>query len=108
MKLPSLVAAVSLAGALLVPTAPAGAAPAPVERSDGARSAVTPGSYLASVERGPNGDLSGINPRSEELVLISPTGQQQIVYTQRIRHYNGFALMDWSADGATALLALPH
>ena len=107
MKLPSLVTVLAAALALLVPTQPAGAAPAPLAASSAAASAVAPGSYLAVVEHGPDAkDFAGVIARSQSLVLVSPTGQTQTVYTRRVRHYNGFSLMDWSADGATALLAM--
>jgi len=93
--------------ALLVPGSPADAAPAPVAPTTTVAATVTPGSYLAVVEQGPDAkDFGGIIARSQSLVLVSPTGQTQTLYTRRVRHYNGFSLMDWSADGATALLAM--
>ena len=99
----------ALAGALVVSSAPAQAAPAPVvHRSEARASAMAPGSYLTVVNRGPEQhEFGGIDPRSQSLVLVSPTGEQRVVYTHKVQHFLTFVLADWSVDGSTALLVLP-
>jgi hypothetical protein len=103
----------ALAGALLVPLAPvslvapvaAMAAQAPAHQA--ARAAVTPGSYLTVVEKGRTTRDGGLLAKTQRLVLVSPTGEQQTVYTRRVRHHLTFLLADWSVDGSTALLLVP-
>ena len=92
--------------ALLAP-ATAGAAPAPaVAASSGA--VPGPGWYLAVVSRGPDGEYGGISARTQRLVLVSPAGETTTVYQRTVsRHAGGFWLLDWSADGRTALLIAP-
>jgi hypothetical protein len=99
----------ALAGALVVSSAPAQAAPAPpVHRAEARAAAVTPGSYLTVVDRGPvQKEFGGIEPRSQSLVLVSPTGEQRVVYTRKVRHFLTFVLAGWSVDGSTALLVQP-
>jgi WD40 repeat protein len=100
----------ALAGALVVSSLPAqAAAPAPMTRRGSERAtAVAPGSYLTVVDRGPDQrEFGGIEPRSQSLVLVSPTGEQRVVYTHKVQHFLTFVLADWSVDGATALLLLP-
>jgi hypothetical protein len=105
MKLTLLGAA--LAGVLVVPAAPAGAAPAPVtavHQVRGRAAVVTPGSYLTVVEKGRAVRDGGLAATKQSLVLVSPTGEQRTVYTRKVEHYRTFVLADWSVDGSTALL----
>jgi TolB protein len=57
------------------------------------------GWYLAVVDHGPRGEF-GVEPKRQRLVLIAPDGAQRTVLTRT----GGFQLVDWSPDGATALL----
>ena len=93
----------ALAGALLVTTAPVGA-PARAAAPEARDAAVTPGSYLAVVDHGPDARYGGITPRTQSLVLVSPTGTTTTVYSHQVRHHRTFTLNDWSLDGSTALL----
>jgi hypothetical protein len=109
MKLRSLL--VVLATALVGSLAPSAvAAPAPVLLASASSGAVSSGSYLAVVDRGPDSEYGGINARTQRLELISPSGETSTVYERRVsRKYGGFSLLDWSADGQTALLtAIEH
>jgi len=94
MKLRTLAAA--LAGLLALTLAPATTATA-AQAGASPRAAVVPGSgwYLTQV-----------SSRTEDrLVLVSPTGEQTPLYQRAVsRAYGGFSLLDWSADGHTALL----
>ena len=55
-----------------------------------------PGWYLADVSRA----------HTQKLVLVSPTGETSTVYQRRVAQvWGGFLLLDWSADGRTALLS---
>ena len=108
MKLRSLAAATAgilitaLAPSVLVPAAHASPA---AEHSAAVALPVPAGSYLAVVDRGPNAEYGGINPRSQRLEVVSPTGETRTVYTRAVsRKYGGFVLLDWSVDGRTALL----
>jgi hypothetical protein len=97
-----------LAGALLVSAPPAVAVPghpASSASSASSDSVVAPGSYLAVVEKGPDGEYGGIDARAQRLVLVSATGETRTVYTRRVSGtFGGFVLLDWSLDGRTALL----
>jgi hypothetical protein len=98
----------ALAGVLVVSAAPVGAAPTPVHGAAAREAVVTPGSYLTVVDSGPEQrEFGGIQPRSQSLALVSPTGEQRVVYTRKVRHFLTFVLADWSVDGATALLVAP-
>ncbi len=57
------------------------------------------GWYLAVVNHGPRGEY-GIEPTRQRLVLVAPDGDQRTLLARRA----GFQLVDWSPDGATALL----
>ena len=102
----ALVGAVLL-GPLLVAT-PSNAAPPPAARTVATRAAVEPGSYLTVVENGRPVDYGGLDVTTQSLVLVSPTGEQRIVYTRRAKHHVTFTLSDWSVDGSTALLLAPN
>jgi hypothetical protein len=55
-----------------------------------------PGWYLADISRA----------HTQKLVLVSPTGETTTVYKRKIAPlWGGFQLLDWSADGRTALLS---
>jgi hypothetical protein len=106
MKLRSLlvVLATAVAGSI-APSAVALPAPGPLAAT--ASGPVPAGSYLAVVDH----NAVGKHGRdSQRLVLISPTGGTTTVYERRIsRKYGGFSLLDWSANGQTALLtAIMH
>jgi TolB protein len=65
------------------------------------------GWYLASVDHGPRGD-HGIEPTRQRLELVSPAGERTRVWGKRLGpHQRGaFQLVDWSADGRTALVVV--
>ena len=45
-------------------------------------------------------------PHTQKLVLVSPTGETSTIYKRRVaKVWGGFLLLDWSADGRTALLS---
>ena len=55
-----------------------------------------PGWYLADISRA----------HTQKLVLVSPTGETTTVYQRKVAPlWGGFQLLDWSADGRTALLS---
>jgi len=84
---------------VLVATGPGAAAAA------AKRPAVGPGSYLAVVDHGPPSEYGGIDARSQRLVLVAPDGDTRTLYRRKVsRRLGGFVLLDWSADGRTALL----
>ena len=101
MKLATLGAA--LAGALLVTSAPAGAA-AHHHRAVAREAPVAAGSYLTVVNHGPHSQYGGVKPQTQSLVLVSPAGATTTVYTQKVSRDRTFLLTDWSQDGSTALL----
>ncbi len=87
----SLLLTVVLLPVLLVAPAPASAA-----TSVEAVAAPGPGWYLADVSRA----------HTQKLVLVSPTGETSTVYQRKVAPlWGGFLLLDWSADGRTALLS---
>ena len=89
----SLVLTVFLLPVLLLAPAHASAASAP---ADAVAAAPGPGWYLADVSRA----------HTEKLVLVSPTGETSTVYKRKVsKVWGGFLLLDWSADGRTALLS---
>ena len=56
------------------------------------------------VRAGTSTDIS--RAHTQKLVLVSPTGETSTVYKRRIAPlWGGFQLLDWSADGRTALLS---
>ena len=64
--------------------------------ADSVAAAPGPGWYLADVSRA----------HTQKLVLVSPTGETSTVYKRRVaKVWGGFLLLDWSADGRTALLS---
>jgi hypothetical protein len=94
-----IVLAAALAGSL-APSAVAAPAPVLASASSGP---VPAGSYLAVVDHNAVGKHGRDTQRLE---LISPTGDTRTVYERPTsRKYGGFSLLDWSADGQTALLA---
>ena len=109
MNIRSIVAATAAAlAATLVPSAAltADAATATLQPATSPVAAVPAHSYLAVIERGPSGQDGGIVARSQRLVLVAPTGETRTVYSRPAsRKYGGFLLLDWSADGRTALLS---
>ena len=61
----------------------------------------------AAVAPGAGWHLAQISGKTDRLVLVSPTGEQTTVYERRVsRRWGGFYLLDWSADGSTALLVV--
>jgi hypothetical protein len=105
---PALVASVvaTIAGAVVV-TVPSTAAAAPSTGHETTTrvAAITPGSYLTTVVRGPGTRDGGVSARSERLLLVGPTGDSRTVYQRKVtRRAGSFVLADWSADGRTALL----
>lgn len=58
-----------------------------------------PGWYLAQVDQGREGPY-GIEARRTRLVLVAPDGSR----TRVLERHAGWRLVDWSPDGATALL----
>ncbi len=78
--------------ALLALPGPATAAPQP-----------GPGWYLAVVDHGPRGEY-GVRPRVQRLLLVAPDGSRHRVLQRKAGRWGGFRLVDWSPDGATALL----
>lgn len=90
--------------ACLLPFALAGLSPA------SAVSAPSPGPVAASaaaVAPGAGWHLAQVSGRTDRLVLLSPTGEQTTVYERRVsRRWGGFSLLDWSADGSTALVVV--
>ena len=96
----SLLATFACALPLLLVGPTATAAPAAAE---GAAPATQPGWYLADVVHDPTG--KGGRPTTQRLVVVSPTGETTTVHERRVsRKYGGFRLLDWSADGRTALI----
>ncbi len=89
----SLLLTTCLLPVLLLAPVRASAASAP---ADSVAATPGPGWYLADVSRA----------RTQKLVLVSPTGETSTVYKRRIaKVWGGFLLLDWSADGRTALLS---
>lgn len=74
-------------------------AAAPATTATGAAAEPGDGWYLAVINHGPRGEF-GIEPKRQRLVLIAPDGGQRTVLARTA----GFQLVDWSPDGATALL----
>jgi len=110
MKLRSLTFAVatclgvSLLGAV-VPAAAIASTPIGAAAPTASSAPVTSGSYLAVVEHGPDAEYGGIAARSQQLLLVSPSGGTSEVYSRRVSPtFGGFTLLDWSVDGRTALL----
>jgi hypothetical protein len=90
---PSLLLTLLLLPVLLLAPLRASAA---IAQADSVAAPPGPGWYLTDVSRA----------HSQKLVLVSPTGETSTVYERKVaRVWGGFLLLDWSADGRTALLS---
>jgi len=81
------------------------ALPSPAPAMQVAAAPAQPGAgwYLAIVDHGPRGEY-GIEPTRQHLVLIAPDGSRRTLLSRRADGARGVQLVDWSPDGATALL----
>jgi hypothetical protein len=87
-------------------TGPASARPAPT--GDSQLRSVTPGSYLVLVDQGSTAASAFTEPTRQFLELVTPTGQASTVYSSKVSDSTRMSLLDWSVDGSTALLGVPH
>jgi hypothetical protein len=94
----------ALLAACLLPFVLTGPAPASAASASSASAA---DATAAAVVPGAGWHLAQVSGRVDRLVLVSPTGEQTTVYERPVsRHYGGSSLLDWSADGTTALLVV--